>query len=140
MMLLLMLTVLMLPGWWQVSWQIAVALGGILSMSSTAIVIKLVAEKRDVRLKQQLEGDMHLVRCEDGRLDFRPTRNAAPTLAGDLQKKLTEAQIKEIEARTRAMQQGEGIIKIDGAGLQPHLEAIMWEMLKAIQVLSLIHI
>lgn len=52
----------------------------------------------------------------------------------DLQKKLTEAQIKEIEARTRAMQQGEGIIKIDGAGLQPHLEAIMWEMLKAIQV------
>lgn len=61
-----------------------------LVLGSFAEVIKLVAEKRDVRLKQQLEGDMHLVRCEDGRLDFRPTRNAAPTLAGDLQKKLTD--------------------------------------------------
>jgi len=61
-----------------------------LALGSFAEVIKLVAEKRDVRLKQQLEGDMHLVRCEDGRLDFRPTRNAAPTLAGDLQKKLTD--------------------------------------------------
>jgi DNA polymerase-3 subunit gamma/tau len=61
-----------------------------LVLASFAEVIKLVAEKRDVRLKQQLEGDMHLVRCEDGRLDFRPTRNAAPTLAGDLQKKLTD--------------------------------------------------
>ncbi len=59
-------------------------------LASFAEVIKLAAEKRDVRLKQQLEGDMHLVRCEDGRLDFRPTRNAAPTLAGDLQKKLTD--------------------------------------------------
>ena len=63
---------------------------GHLVLGSFAEVIKLVAEKRDVRLKQQLEGDMHLVRCEDGRLDFRPTRNAAPTLAGDLQKKLTD--------------------------------------------------
>ncbi|MBY0360935.1 MAG: DNA polymerase III subunit gamma/tau [Phreatobacter sp.] len=61
-----------------------------LALASFAEVIKLVAEKRDVRLKQQIEGDMHLVRCEDGRLDFRPTRNAAPTLAGDLQKKLTD--------------------------------------------------
>ncbi|WP_296572915.1 DNA polymerase III subunit gamma/tau [Phreatobacter sp.] len=61
-----------------------------LVLASFAEVIKLAAEKRDVRLKQQLEGDMHLVRCEDGRLDFRPTRNAAPTLAGDLQKKLTD--------------------------------------------------
>ncbi|MEY2656074.1 MAG: hypothetical protein RLZZ524_3102 [Pseudomonadota bacterium] len=52
----------------------------------------------------------------------------------DLQKKLTEAQIEEIKARTTAMQQGEGIIKIDGAGLQPHLEAFMWEILKTIQV------
>jgi DNA polymerase-3 subunit gamma/tau len=63
---------------------------GHLVLGSFAEVIKLVAEKRDVRLKQQLEGEMHLVRCEDGRLDFRPTRNAAPTLAGDLQKKLTD--------------------------------------------------
>lgn len=54
--------------------------------------------------------------------------------AFDLQKKLTEAQIEEIRARTQAMQQGDGIIKIDGAGLQPHLEAFMWEILRTIQV------
>ncbi|MCZ8316763.1 DNA polymerase III subunit gamma/tau [Phreatobacter sp.] len=59
-------------------------------LATFADIIKLAAEKRDVRLKQQLEGDMHVVRCEDGRLDFRPTRSAAPTLAGDLQKKLTD--------------------------------------------------
>ena len=53
-------------------------------------LLKLCAERRDVRLKQQLESDVHLVHCEDGRLDIRPTRNAAPTLAGDLQKKLSE--------------------------------------------------
>jgi len=61
-----------------------------LVLATFADIIKLAAEKRDVRLKQQLEGDMHVVRCEDGRLDFRPTRSAAPTLAGDLQKKLTD--------------------------------------------------
>jgi DNA polymerase III subunit gamma/tau len=55
-----------------------------------AEILKLCADKRDVRLKQQLEGDVHLVHCEDGRLDIRPTRSAAPTLAGDLQKKLSE--------------------------------------------------
>ena len=59
-------------------------------LATFADIIKLAAEKRDVRLKQQLEGDMHVVRCEDGRLDFRPARSAAPTLAGDLQKKLTD--------------------------------------------------
>jgi CPA2 family monovalent cation:H+ antiporter-2 len=43
-----LLLALMLPGWWKVSWQIALALGGILSMSSTAIVIKLVAERLEL--------------------------------------------------------------------------------------------
>jgi CPA2 family monovalent cation:H+ antiporter-2 len=38
----------MLPTWWNVSWQIALALGGIMSMSSTAIVIKLVAERLEL--------------------------------------------------------------------------------------------
>jgi CPA2 family monovalent cation:H+ antiporter-2 len=43
-----LLLALMLPGWWNVSWQIALALGGIMSMSSTAIVIKLVAERLEL--------------------------------------------------------------------------------------------
>lgn len=51
-----------------------------------------------------------------------------------LQKELTEAQIKMIYAQLRAMEKGDSLIKIDGAGLQPHLEAFMWEILKSIQV------
>lgn len=50
-----------------------------------------------------------------------------------LQKQLTEATIKEIESRIKAFQNGDALIKIDGAGLQPHLEAFMWEILRSIQ-------
>lgn len=39
---------LVLPAWWDVSWEVAVALGGIMAMSSTAIVIKLVAERLEL--------------------------------------------------------------------------------------------
>ncbi|MCU0762322.1 MAG: monovalent cation:proton antiporter-2 (CPA2) family protein [Hydrogenophaga sp.] len=39
---------LMLPTWWNISWQIAVALGGVMAMSSTAIVIKLMAERLEL--------------------------------------------------------------------------------------------
>ena len=53
--------------------------------------------------------------------------------AFELQKKLTEATIEEIKARTQSMINGDALIKIDGAGLQPHLEAFMWEILKTIQ-------
>jgi len=52
----------------------------------------------------------------------------------ELQKKLTEAQIENMRAQTRRMETGDALIKIDGAGLQPQLEAFMWEILKAIQV------
>lgn len=39
---------LVLPSWWDVSWQIALALGGVMAMSSTAIVIKLLAERLEL--------------------------------------------------------------------------------------------
>ena len=39
---------LLLPRWWSISWQTAVALGGIMAMSSTAIVIKLMAERLEL--------------------------------------------------------------------------------------------
>jgi CPA2 family monovalent cation:H+ antiporter-2 len=39
---------LVLPTWWDVSWQIALALGGVMAMSSTAIVITLVAERLEL--------------------------------------------------------------------------------------------
>ena len=59
--------------------------------------------------------------------------NANRDKALDLQTRLTEAQIKEIEARTKKLEKGDALIKIDGAGLKPHLEAFMWEILRAIQ-------
>lgn len=51
----------------------------------------------------------------------------------DLQKELIEAQIRSMDARTDALQRGGALIQIDGAGLQPHLEAFMWEILRTIQ-------
>jgi TP901 family phage tail tape measure protein len=51
-----------------------------------------------------------------------------------LQKDLTEAQIDALRERTKAMQRGDALIKIDGAGLAPHLEAFMWEVMRAVQV------
>lgn len=50
-----------------------------------------------------------------------------------LQKELTEAQIQAMRAQTKAMEAGDAFIKIDGSGLQPHLEAFMWEILRTIQ-------
>lgn len=43
-------------------------------------------------------------------------------------------EIEKMKEQTKAMAKGEGLIKIDGAGLKPHLEAFMWEILRAIQV------
>lgn len=51
-----------------------------------------------------------------------------------LQKELVKAQIEQMRAQTKALERGDSIIKIDGAGLQPHLEAFMWEILRTIQV------
>lgn len=59
--------------------------------------------------------------------------NALRQQAFDLQKSLTEAQIESLRATTRALTGGDALIKIDGAGLQPQLEAFMWEILKSIQ-------
>lgn len=52
----------------------------------------------------------------------------------DLQIRLTDAEIAYMEAKTQTMTSGEGYITIDGAGLQPHLESFMFEILKAIQI------
>lgn len=54
--------------------------------------------------------------------------------AFNLQKRLIDAQVDQMKAQTDALLKGEGLIKIDGAGLQPHLEAFMWTILQAIQV------
>jgi TP901 family phage tail tape measure protein len=51
-----------------------------------------------------------------------------------LQKELVEAQIEMMEARTAALYRGDSLIKVDGTGLKPHLEAMMWEVFSAIQI------
>jgi len=51
-----------------------------------------------------------------------------------MQEELVEAQVKNLEARTEAMRGGQAMIQIDGQGLQPHLEAFMFEILSAIQI------
>jgi TP901 family phage tail tape measure protein len=49
----------------------------------------------------------------------------------DIQKELAKAEIARIEAQTRQLDRGDPWIRIDGTGLQPQLEAFMWEILKA---------
>lgn len=51
-----------------------------------------------------------------------------------IQKRLSEAQIKLAEARTSALASGDPVITVSGDGLKPHLEAFMWEILEAVQV------
>lgn len=51
-----------------------------------------------------------------------------------LQKKLTEAEIEYIKEKTKALKSDDGLIKIEGDGLAPHLEAFMFEILENIQV------
>lgn len=52
----------------------------------------------------------------------------------DLQDRMAESEIRMNDARMRQMARGDAMITIDGAGLQPHLEAFMFEILSAIQI------
>lgn len=54
--------------------------------------------------------------------------------AAATQRKLIDAQIAQIQAQTNRLNAGNPLIQVDGSGMKPHLEAIMWELLKAIQV------
>ncbi|ODN70527.1 DNA polymerase III subunits gamma and tau [Methylobrevis pamukkalensis] len=61
-----------------------------MELSSFEAVVELVAARRDIGLKLQLERHVRLVRFEDGRIEINPTRDANPNLSGDLGRKLTE--------------------------------------------------
>jgi len=54
--------------------------------------------------------------------------------AFELQEKIANSQLRTEEARRRAMDRGGALITVSGDGLQPHLEAFMWEILDTIQV------
>ena len=52
----------------------------------------------------------------------------------DLQKKLVDQQLELLEAKQRAVEGGEGLIKIDSTGLEPVLEDILWQILEKVQI------
>ncbi|MBU2623423.1 MAG: phage tail tape measure protein [Proteobacteria bacterium] len=52
----------------------------------------------------------------------------------ELQKKTAESEMKYNDARREALSRGDAMITINGDGLQPHLEAFMFEILAAIQI------
>jgi len=54
--------------------------------------------------------------------------------AANQQGKLIDAQVKNLTARTQALQNGEGLIKIESDGLEPALEMIMWQVLEKVQL------
>ena len=51
-----------------------------------------------------------------------------------LQEQLTEAQVKYLNAQTERMKSGDALITVNGDGLQPELEMMMWKVFDAIQV------
>lgn len=51
----------------------------------------------------------------------------------DLQKRMTESQLRLNKLREDALRGGDAVLTVSGDGLQPHLEAFMWEILKTIQ-------
>jgi DNA polymerase-3 subunit gamma/tau len=53
-------------------------------------VVALCAEKRDIQLKTALERDVHLVRFEEGSIDFSLAPGASPRLAQTLTQKLRD--------------------------------------------------
>jgi DNA polymerase-3 subunit gamma/tau len=59
-------------------------------MKSLEDIALLAAKNHAPVLKVHIENDVHLVRLEPGRLEFRPGPRAPRTLAGDLQQKLRD--------------------------------------------------
>ncbi|WP_186397124.1 DNA polymerase III subunit gamma/tau [Stappia sp. TSB10GB4] len=59
-------------------------------LASLADCAALAGEKRDIRLKVEIERQMRLVRFEPGRIEFQPVEGADPDLAGRLGRRLSE--------------------------------------------------
>lgn len=51
-----------------------------------------------------------------------------------LQEKLAKQQIELMKAKTKMLNEGEGLIKIDSDGLEPALEMIMWQIIEKVQL------
>lgn len=53
-------------------------------------LVALAGSKRDLKIKAALEGDVRLVRCENGRLEIALEPNAPSSLVNELSRKLTD--------------------------------------------------
>ncbi|WP_305046325.1 phage tail tape measure protein [Geoalkalibacter sp.] len=51
-----------------------------------------------------------------------------------LQKELITAQVENMRARTEALRNGDGVIKVESTGLEPALEMILWNVLEKVQM------
>jgi hypothetical protein len=89
-----------------------------------------------------LLGRLYGLLTDDKITDFERTKiweqiekeNEARYKAIELQEQLVTQQIDYMRARTDALTKNDAMVTIDGKGLQPHLEAFMWEILAAIQI------
>lgn len=54
--------------------------------------------------------------------------------AAEQQGKLIDAQVASLTAKTQALKNGEGLIKIESDGLEPALEMIMWNVIEKVQL------
>ena len=59
-------------------------------LNAFAELVALAGEKRDLQIKAALEGDVRLVRMEDGRLEVALERSAARSMINDLSRKLEQ--------------------------------------------------
>lgn len=56
------------------------------------------------------------------------------TQAVQAQINLANAQVQALQARSQALQSGQALINIDGTGLSPALQMVMWEIIEEVQL------
>ena len=67
-------------------------------------------------------------------ITFNKTKDNNLPAAFELQKQLTEAQIENLNANTDRLNSGDSMISISADGLEPELEAFMWQILDRIKL------
>ena len=96
--------------------------------------VVLAAEKRDIQMKLALERLVRLVHFEDGRIEFQPAAGAPPTLAADIQRKLSDWTGKRwgvVIAREDGQptlherREEEESARLRGVAAHPHVQAVL---------------
>ena len=94
----------------------------------------LAARHRDILMQRALTRQVRVVRFEDGRLEFQPTPDATPDLAGAIAKKLGEwtgqrwmvsVTSSEGAPTIHEREQAEAAARLAGVQAHPHVRAIL---------------